>query len=82
MSRLLVLGLSVLGLLVLAGCDEGVTSLSVANRLMTSQPELANCKAFSINESSGAKLVVVRCPNSTTTTQMDNKEHTRTVMVD
>lgn len=45
-------------------------------------PELADCKFFEMRSSGALNLMVVRCPNSTTSTQMSGKQKKRVIVID
>lgn len=63
--------------LVLAGCSNGVEYLDYPT-----PPELADCKFYRLIKN-GSSINVVRCPNSTVTTQQRvGKTEKRVVVID
>jgi hypothetical protein len=44
--------------------------------------ELKDCKFFYLVDKNGSAITVARCPNSSTTVQMNNKARTKSVIID
>ena len=44
--------------------------------------ELKDCKFFYLADQSGGSITLARCPNSSTTVQMNNKARTKSVIID
>lgn len=69
----------ILSLLVVSACTP-VTSSSDGD--FQKPTELQDCKFFNMRNSSGNVYVVVRCPNSATTTTSNGKHKKRVIVVD
>jgi hypothetical protein len=69
----------IFALLALSGCTNKYSEANFPVR----PPELSDCKFFKMSNSSGEKITVVRCPNSTTsTTERVGKQDQTTVVTD
>lgn len=67
-----------LSILFLAGCSP-----SANEQVWPVLPEeLKDCKFYRIADGGGTVISMARCPNSTTTVKMHNKQQTTTVTID
>jgi hypothetical protein len=64
--------------LVLAGCSP-----SANEKVWPVTPEgLKDCKFYRLGDGEGNTISVARCPNSSTTVKMNNKQGTTAVVID
>lgn len=76
---MLKVGTIVLLSLVLSACSDSYNTMDFP----VVPEELKDCKFFSVSNSSGSHLKVVRCPNSqTSTTYIEGKVTKTTVVID
>lgn len=66
--------------LTIAGCDRGVEKSDYNDSLKLSG-DLKDCKAYKVKGSVNA-ITVIRCPNSTTTTQTEGKNPVTIAVID
>lgn len=67
----------ILGVLMLAGCYDRARIVNFP----AMPPELADCKVYAINNTNGEHITVMRCPNSTTSTNYSSGKTTRSTVV-
>lgn len=66
MKKALVLAASVISMGMLSGCEETTKDATSAYKM----PEgMEDCKVFYMSGKDGSNIIVVRCPNATTTTR-------------
>ena len=65
-------------IVLLTGCEPSATP----KNFTVLPDELKDCKFFVLSNDHGSSITVGRCPNSTTTVQMNNKARTTSVIVD
>lgn len=65
-------------LALLAGCEPGAKQINFP----VVPDELKDCKFFEVTDTNNFRITVARCPNSSTTVQMNNKARTTSVIVD
>lgn len=79
MKKLVLMCAACLCLSLLAGCENSYNTINFP----VLPDELKDCKFFHVENSSGAHVCVVRCPNSTTsTTYTAGKMRTTSVVID
>lgn len=65
-NKAVIIAASILGLTMLSGCEKSTTDATASFKM----PEgMEDCKVYVMSSSNGSNLIVVRCPNSTTTTR-------------
>lgn len=74
MNRIIILA----ALATLAGCQP----YAEVRNFPVIPDELKDCKFFYLNDKVVSSITVARCPNSTTTVQMQNKARTTSVVID
>lgn len=77
LNKALVIAASILAMGMLSGCEKSTTEATEAFAM----PEgMEDCKVYYMSSSNGSNLVVVRCPNSATTTR--SGKNTNVTVVD
>jgi hypothetical protein len=66
-------------MLSILGCEPGYAP---ATGYSVIPPELQDCSMYIIKSSGGNQITVMRCPNSTTTTQLGDKQRTTAIVID
>lgn len=70
---------AVLGALLAVGCSDSAREL----KFKAMPEELADCRVYGVSNADGQRMTVVRCPFSTTTTQVQSgKTRLTTVTID
>lgn len=69
---------------VISGCDYGVDTYSNNRpaKYYALPDQLKDCISYRIMDKHEPNVTVFRCPNSTTTTMDDTKQHNTTVIID
>lgn len=74
MRRLIIIALA----LSVLGCEAGYKE---STKRFSMPPELSNCKIYDLTNGGGAKITVVRCPLSSTTTAYQDGKIRRSVTI-
>jgi hypothetical protein len=61
---------------VLVGCDGSASTKTFP----VMPPELSDCQFFKLTDENGARYVIGRCPNSTTSVNPDTKSKNRVIV--
>lgn len=76
-----IFAVAIAAIMLLGGCSEaGVYSTSYDD-IIKKEKALSGCSVYSVSNGNGSNIIIVRCPNSTTSTTYKSGKTTQTTVV-